>query len=61
MLPSWMDFHIRNHIGGVLSEPTGKANVICKEGARWIIESMEVQKVNDCYHGEFYSRRLHRC
>ena len=45
----------------IISASTGKANVICNEGARWIIESLEVQKVNDRYHGEFYSRRLHRC
>ena len=45
----------------IISDSLEKQMLYTNEGARWIIESMEVQKVDDCYYGEFYDRRLHQC
>jgi len=50
-----------SHMRGLFPNPLGKQMLYANEGARWIIESMEVQKVNDGQHSEFCSRRLRQC
>jgi len=50
-----------SHMRGSFLNLLGKQKLKAGEGARWIIESMEVQKVNDGQHSEFCSRRLHKC
>ena len=45
----------------IISDPLEKQMLYTNEGAKRIIESMEVQKVDDCYYGESYGRRLHQC